>query len=97
MSDFKFKPGDRVTERPRVTLNIASTTEGQERYGRHGRQRYGTVTGTMHRTNVRGSKRKFISVLWDGHQKPSEHEQMRLCAIEDLSQAMQSVFNGHAE
>ena len=97
MTDFKFQPGDRVAERPRVTLNIASSSEGRKLFNHHGKQRYGTVTATNIRVNARGAKRKIVSVQWDGSQQPSEHEQMRLCAIEDLSQAMQSVFNGHAE
>ena len=97
MAEFKFKPGDRVAERPRVTLNVASSSEGQQLFQRHNKQRYGTVTATSVRVNARGAKRKIVSVRWDGSQQSCDHEQMRLCAIEDLSQAMQSVFNGHAE
>jgi hypothetical protein len=34
MTDFKFQPGDRVAERPRVKLNIASTAQGQAVFNR---------------------------------------------------------------
>ena len=49
------------------------------------------------RVNARGSKRKIVSVQWDGSQQSCDHEQMRLCAIAELAEATQSVFNGHAE
>jgi len=35
-------------------------------------------------------------VQWDGSQQSSEHEQMRLCAIDDLPKLTQSTLNGHA-
>ena len=96
MTDFKFQPGDRVAERPRVKLNIASTAESRAVFNRHSKQRYGTVTATAIRVNSRGSRRKIILVRWDGSQQPSEHEQMRLCAIGDLPELTQSTLNGHA-
>lgn len=96
MTDFKFQPGDRVAERPRVKLNIASTKQGQAVFNRHSKQRYGTVTATTIRVNSRGSRRKIILVQWDGSQQSSEHEQMRLCAIDDLPELTQSTLNGHA-
>ena len=97
MTDFKFKPGDRVAERPRVTLNVASSSQGQQLFRRHNKQRYGTVTATIVRVNARGAKRKIVSVRWDGSQQSRDHEQMRLCAISELAEATQSVLNGHAE
>jgi len=97
MAEFKFKPGDRVAERPRVTLNVASSTQGQQLFKRHNKQRYGTVTATSVCVNARGAKRKIVSVRWDGSQQSCDHEQMRLCAIGELAEATQSVFNGHAE
>jgi len=97
MPDFKFKPGDRVAERPRVTLNVASSSHGQQLFKRHNKQRYGTVTATNIRVNARGAKRKIVSVQWDGSQQSCDHEQMRLCAINELAEVTQSVFNGHAE
>lgn len=97
MPESKFKPGDRVAERPRVKLNVASSTQGRQLFKRHNRQRYGTVTATSVRVNARGAKRKIVSVQWDGSQQSCDHEQMRLCAIDELAEATQSVFNGHAE
>lgn len=97
MTDFKFKIGDRVTERPRNIINVASSKEAMNVYARNTKQRYGTVTDTKIKANSRGSKRKFIMVKWDGSRKSSEHEQMRLCAVDDLPELTQSFFNGHAE
>ena len=97
MAEFKFKPGDRVAERPRVTLNVATTAQGQQLFKRYNKQRYGTVTATSVRVNAKGAKRKIVSVQWDGSQQSCDHEQMRLCAINELAEATQSVFNGHAE
>jgi len=96
MTDFKFQPGDRVAERPRVKLNIASTAESRAVFNRHSKQRYGTVTATTIRVHSRGPRRKVILVQWDGSQQPSEHEQMRLCAIDDLPELTQSTLNSHA-
>ena len=97
MTDFKFKIGDRVTERPRNIINVASSKEAMNVYARNAKQRYGTVTDTKIKANSRGSKRKFIMVEWDGSKKSSEHEQMRLCAVDDLPELTQAFFNGHAE
>jgi len=97
MPDFKFKPGDRVAERPRVTLNVASSSQGRKLFNHHCKQRYGTVTATSVRVNARGAKRKIVSVQWDGSQQSCDYEQMRLCAIDELAEATQSVFNSHAE
>lgn len=97
MTDFKFKIGDRVTERPRNTMNVASSKEAIKISAKNAKQRYGIVIGTKVKVNSRGSRRKFITVEWDGSQKSSEHEQMRLCAVDDLPGLTQSFFNGHAE
>jgi len=97
MPDFKFKPGDRVAERPRVKLNVASSSQGRKLFNQHGKQRYGTVTAISIRVNARNAKRKIVSVQWDGLQQSCDHEQMRLCAIDELAEATQSAFNGHSE
>ena len=77
MTDFKFKIGDRVTERPRNIINVASSKEAMKVYARNTKQRYGTVIDTKIKTNSRGARRKFIIVEWDGSGKSSEHSQMR--------------------
>ena len=97
MADFKFKTGDRVTERPRSIVNVTSNPDAFSRYKKNLVQRYGTVTGVKLKADARGSKRKFISVRWDGRKQSSDHEQMRLCLIEQLADLTQSFFNGHAE
>lgn len=97
MSDFKFKTGDRVTERPRNIVNVTSSPNGFSKYKKNLVQRYGIVTGVKIKVNARGSRRKFISVLWDGSSQSSDHDQMRLCAVEQLPDLTQSFFNGHAE
>ncbi len=95
MADFKFKPGDRVAERPRVILNVAASTEGKQLFKRHNKQRYGTVTATNIRVNARAPSENRVGAV--GRIAEScDHEQMRLCAINELAEATQSVFNGHA-
>ena len=97
MTDFKFKIGDRVTERPRNIINVASSKEAMKVYARNTKQRFGTVIDTKIKANSRGARRKFIVVEWDGSGRSSEHSQMRLCAIDELPELTQSFLNGHAE
>jgi len=83
--EFKFKVGDRVTERPRINLNAATTAQGKQEYSKRRTQRYGTVVDYFTLKNKRGSQRKYVKVLWDGFATPSDHEQMRLCLITELA------------
>ena len=85
--NFKFAIGDRVARRPRAELNVAVSAPARKAFSSSTRQSiHGTVTGLTTKTNSRGATRKFIQVQWDGESSVnSEHEQMRLCFISELS------------
>jgi hypothetical protein len=84
--NFKFAIGDRVARRPRAELNVAVSASARKAFSSSTRQSlHGTVTGLTTKTNSRGATRKFIQVKWDGSGSASEHEQMRLCFISELS------------
>jgi hypothetical protein len=83
---FKFKIGDRVAEKPCLKLNVCNrrNKEAIKRFKEGEGQRYGVVVSMSVHKNARGSKRKFVEVLWDGKQSPSLHEQMRLCLASEI-------------
>lgn len=84
MTNFKFKVGDRVAERPRLNYNISKSPRGRELYQQNNKQRYGTVVDQFIRKDGRGANQKIIKVIWDGKQSPSDHQQMRLCFVNEL-------------
>ena len=88
---FKFAVGDRVAEKPRIHLGLAVKQENQRRYP----SRTGTVTGLKTKTRKDGHQRKYLAVRWDGFTTPSEHEQMRVCAAEELQTLEQDVILNH--
>ena len=88
---FKFAVGDRVSEKPRIHLGLAVKQENQRRYP----SRTGTVTELRSKTRKDGHERKYLAVLWDGFTTPSEHEQMRVCAAEELQTLEQDVILNH--
>lgn len=94
-TEFRFKIGDRVAEKPIIRINVSTTPEGSKRFAAHTGQRIGTVTGLLIKKNKRQS-RKFIEVLWDGHQASSQHEQMRICSLDELSNLTNELFANHA-
>ena len=94
-TEFKFKVGQRVAERPRIKQNLCSTPEAHELYNKCSEQRYGVVVGLLTKKNSRGQNRKFVQVKWDNRMQPSEHEQMRICAVASLNDEVKSLFLGH--
>ena len=88
---FKFAVGDRVSEKPRIHLGLAVKQENQRRYP----SRTGIVTELRTKTRKDGHPRKYLAVLWDGFTTPSEHEQMRVCAAEELQILEQDVILNH--
>lgn len=95
VTDFRFKVGDRVAEKPMVRINISTNPEAAKKFAANTKQRIGTVTGLLIKRNKRQS-RKFLEVLWDGHQVASEHEQMRICLLSELDNLAKELFAGHA-
>jgi hypothetical protein len=88
---FKFAVGDRVAEKPRIHLGLAVKQENQRRYS----SRLGTVTELRIKARKDGHQRKYLAVRWDGFTTPSEHEQMRICAAEELQTLEQDVILNH--
>lgn len=86
----KFKPGDRVAERPKSTVIPNLRLESKERIKANSSQRYGVVIDVLVKTTItrdrRTIKQKFVKVLWDGMKTPSDHAQMRLCHEADFEQ-----------
>lgn len=84
----KFKPGDRVAERPKATAIPGLSKESLQKIQIYRTQRYGVVIDVFIRstkTPTRGVvNNKFVKVLWDGLQTPSDHAQMRLIREEEL-------------
>jgi len=81
LSPSKFKAGDRVTENiknitcvnpfadEKIKNKIAEYVNGT---------RVGTIKEVFVKTNKRGDRRHYASVLWDGYKSTTEHEQGRL-------------------
>jgi hypothetical protein len=81
LTPSKFKIGDRVTENIK---NIACFSESLDQKikdkltGYVNETRVGTVKEVFVKTNKRGDRRHYASVLWDGFKSTTEHEQGRL-------------------
>ena len=81
MSPSKFKVGDRVTENVK---NIAFVSPFADKKVRDTvasyvhETRVGTIKEVFVKTNSRGDRRHYASVLWDYLKTPMEHEQGRL-------------------
>ena len=88
---FKFAVGDRVSEKPRVHLGLATKKQNQRRYS----SRTGTVTALTSKIRKDGHHIKYLSVLWDGFTTATEHAQMRLCAAENLQDLEKKVVFNH--
>lgn len=90
----KFKPGDRVAERPKATAILGLSKESRQRIQVHRTQRYGVVIDVFvkpTKTPTRGIvNNKFVKVLWDGLKTPSDHAQMRLVHEDELDDLVKS-------
>ena len=92
-----FKIGDRVAERPKSTIIPNLRSESLEKIARYRSQRFGVVVDVFVKNTVsRGNKQvkqKFLKILWDGMQTPSDHAQMRICHESDFEAVMDSYGN----
>jgi len=77
--------GDRVAERPKAHGLVAVREETKARIAQYRAQRYGTVVGLTSKPNIRGAKQKFLLIKWDHLKTPTEHAQMRICPIDQLT------------
>jgi len=97
----KFKPGDRVAERPKATGIPGLNPESLRKIQPYRSQRYGVVVDVFIKsvkTRTRGTvNNKFVKVLWDGQKTPSDHAQMRLVLedeLEDLVKSYREAIGG---
>ena len=87
-----FKAGERVAERPKASVIPGLRPESQKIVAQYRSQRYGTVIETFIKVsttkNKKQIKQRFVRVIWDGQQTPSEHAQMRLVHEDKLQETL---------
>ena len=91
----RYKPGDRVAERPKNSAMISVREESVATVKKYSSQRYGVVVSSVIK-EIKASKRNtrqiYVDVIWDGHNSSSRHAQMRLCYEHEL-QKLQETFS----
>lgn len=92
----KFKPGDRVAERPKQSIISAIRKESRQIVAKYSAHRRGVVVDNtikvLTSSNGRTSRACYVSVLWDGLKTPSQHSQMRICLEEEYDQLRQDHY-----
>lgn len=81
LAPSKFKVGDRVTENIKNISCVSHLTDKKirDRVATYvNNTRIGTVKEIFIKTNKRGDRRHYATILWDGLQSVTEHEQGRL-------------------
>lgn len=100
LSPSKFKVGDRVTENAKAITYVSPFSDQKIKdtvanYASN--TRVGTVKEVFVKTNKRGDRRHYASVLWDGLKSVTEHEQGRLkihaasVLLKETSEAIKEV------
>ncbi len=87
---YKFKIGDRVAERPKTHSAFATRPETMA-ITRQYKQRYGTVVDIKHKRARDKRVMRYLLIKWDHLKSPMEHQQCRICPIEELSQLTNSI------
>lgn len=91
---MKFNPGDRVAERPKASHFNFLDPKTEERIAQYRTQRYGTVVDSFIKVTVDRTKNKkeskYVRVIWDGQQSPTEHAQCRLVFESELPETLAS-------
>lgn len=94
----KFKPGDRVAERPKATAIPNLSREAIEKTAQYRTQRYGVVVDVYVKVSkgrgIRQSNQNYVKVIWDGKQTPSSHAQMRLVHEHEFEDVKNSYLEG---
>lgn len=90
----RFKPGDRVAERPKHSLLNCISKEARETVAKYSTQRYGTVVDSYIKVTQRRNKsplrQQVVRIIWDGQRTPAEHVQMRICFVEELQELQEA-------
>lgn len=93
MSPSKFKVGDRVTENLKSISFVSQFADKKVKDTVANyvfETRVGTVKEVFIKSNSRGDRRHYASVLWDHLKSPTEHEQGRL-KLHAASQEVSSI------
>jgi hypothetical protein len=84
----KYSEGTRVAERPKFRYDCCNSPEGYLNAQRASSQRYGVVVGNRVKRIKRKSgviyRRVYVMVQWDNLNSPMEHDQQRICTIEEF-------------
>lgn len=92
----RYKPGDRVAERPKASLLSAVRSEVRESIKQYATHRRGVVVDNTIRVltsrNGRTSRVCYVSILWDGLKTPSQHSQMRICLEEEYDKLREDHY-----
>lgn len=92
----KFKPGDRVAERPKQSIIPGIRKESREIVAKYTTVRRGVVIDNTIRTltssNGRTSRVCYVNILWDGLKTPSQHSQMRICLETDYEKLREDYY-----
>jgi hypothetical protein len=89
--------GDRVAERPKAHGLAAVREETKARIAQYRSQRYGTVVGFNNKPNKLGRAQKFLLIKWDHLKSPTEHAQMRICPINELTKLQANGYGTGVE
>ena len=92
----RFKPGDRVAERPKASLLSAIRQEAREIVKQYTTHRRGVVVDNTIKVltskNGRTSRVCYVSIVWDGLKTPSQHSQMRICFEEEYNKIREDHY-----
>lgn len=92
----RFKPGDRVAERPKASLLSAIRQEVRDKIKQYTTHRRGVVVDNTIKVltskNGRTSRVCYVKILWDGLKSPCEHSQMRICLEEEYDKLREDHF-----
>ena len=79
-----------MAERPKATAIPGLSAESLNRIQKYRSQRYGVVVDVFIKPTKKRTgeimNNKFVKVLWDGLETPSDHAQMRLVHEHELPQ-----------
>lgn len=87
---FKYLEGTRVAERPKIRYDACSNPQGYKKAQAASSQRYGVVVGNRVKRIKRKSgviyRRVYVMVQWDTLKSPIEHDQQRICTVEEFKE-----------
>lgn len=93
----RYKPGERVAERPKASLLSAIRKESREAVKQYATHRRGVVVDNTIKVltskNGRTSRVCYVTILWDGLKSPSQHSQMRICLESEYDKLREDYYS----